>query len=88
MQHIPPGKLPTPSESYGSRPLVDSWDADGIPTAPEPPGLGKPCVWEHSPAKFDEISPNFAGISAILGWEALKGCVFIRNWPGAAPELL
>ena len=79
MPQIPPGKLPIPSESYCSRPLVDSWNADDIPTAPEGPGLGKPCVWGHSPAKFDNILPNFAAILTILVREALVSLVCIGN---------
>ena len=74
-----PGSSRIPSETYCSRPLVESWDAGDITTAPEGPRLVKPCVWEHSPAKFDDILPNFAGILTILVREALVSPVCIGN---------
>ena len=67
MQQIPPGKLPIPSENYCSRPLVDFWDAGDILTTPEAPMFGKPSILEYSPAKFDEILSNFAGIFGDFG---------------------
>ena len=38
-----------------------------------------PVFLEHSPAKFDGISPDFAGISVFLAWWALASPVMYPN---------
>ena len=65
---------------------MDFWDADDIPTTPEAPRFGKPSILEYSPAKFDEILSNFAGILAIMVREARAGPGCIGNWLGDSPE--